>query len=178
MKKLLCIILCAVFIIILIGCDSLEIDGISNFNEEDCHFGLNDNLLPNNRAFLTDYPYDTGDYHYWQNGWLEGYAQAKTFVQLVYSEEVYQRAKLACTEYFVFSEEQYFYDALTFCVVNPAGGNLSLDTAFPGVRLLGYNDELYTLVFIAYMDDQPDKEQLNASNFSSFIEEQFGVWLK
>ena len=175
MKKLLCLILCA-GLITFAGCNSFELSGIAKFSETDCNFGLNDGLLPGDRAFLTNYPYENGDYHYWRNEW--GWVQAKTYVQLQYSEEVYQQAKLACTESFIFSEEQYSYDTLTFHVVNFPGGDLSLDTAFPGVRLIGYHDDLCTLVFLAYLDDTPEKEQLTASNFVSFLDDQFGAWMK
>ena len=178
MKKLACSILCVMLILVLTGCKALEINGISNFRENDCHFGLTDNLLPNDRTFLTDYPYEEGDYHYWQNNWLSSYAQVKVFVQLMYSEEVYQQAKLACTEQFTISEEKYPHKDLTFHIYNPTGENLSLDDDYPGVRLFGYNDDLCTLVFIAYMDDNPKHEQLNASNLSDILDDQFGAWLK
>ena len=178
MKKLACSILCVMLILVLTGCKALEINGISNFRENDCHYGLTLNLLPNNCSFLTDYPYEEGDYHYWQNSLLEGPVQAKAFVQLMYSEGIYQQAKLACAEKFAFSEEQYPYKDLTFYIYNLTEENLSLNDDFPGVRLFGYNDEQRTLVFIAYLDDNPKHEQLSTSNFSDILDDQFGAWLK
>ena len=176
MKKLLCVSLCVMLIVILGGCQSFEISGIESFNEMDCQFGLNYNLLPGDCDFLTNYPYENGVYHYWRNEW--GDAQAKSYVQITYSEEVYQQAKLACTECFTFSEEQYLYDTFTFHVVNLDGGDMSFVAEYPGFRLLGYSDDTCTLLFLAYLDDSGETEPIDAFSFASFLDDHFGEWLE
>lgn len=162
-------------IVLLTGCNSFQIDGLDKFNESDCCFGLNDMLLPDNREFLSNYPYESGDYHYWRNNY--GKAQAKTYVQLTYSEEVYQQAKFACLKHFTISEEQYLYNTFVFYGVNISGGDTALDAAFPGIRLLGYSDDTCSLVFLGYLDETGKKSQIDSSNFVLFLNNHFGEWI-
>ena len=175
MKRLISFSILLAFVVLLSGCNSFQIQGLENFTESDCCFGLNDGLLPGGKEFLSQYPYQRGDYQYWRNDY--GNAQAKTYIQMVYSKEIYEQAKQMCQEYFTFSEESFPYKAFTFYGVNVAGGDVTLLTAFPGVRMFGYNDEMCALVFIGYLDDSGKDSKVTASNFTQILEAQFGNWL-
>lgn len=175
MKRVVQSIMLILVAAILCGCNSFQINGIENFNENDCCFGLNASLMPNNHDFLSTYEYENGNYQYWRNDF--GKVQAKTFVQLFYAEEIYQQAKLACHEYFTVSEEKYIYEDFSFYGINLAGGNTSLNPNFPGFRLWGYDDTSHSLVFIGYISDQALDVQITQSDFSQFINTQFGEWL-
>lgn len=176
MKRLCCCVLLAVCIIILCGCNSFEIQGLERFNENDCCFGLNCGLLPDGQGFLSDFSYENGNYHYQRNNY--GQAQAKTFVRLQYSESIYQQAKSICQDYFTFTESQYIYESFVFFGVNIAGGDLDLRTTFPGVRMFGYNDDSYSLIFIGYLNDDDINNQITPSNFASFFEDHFERYLE
>lgn len=175
MKRLITFFVLLTLVVLLSGCNSFQIHGLDNFNESDCCFGLNYRLLPGGKEFLSQYPYQRGDYQYWRNNY--GNAQAKTYIQLVYSEEIYEHAKQVCQEHFTFSEESFSYNAFTFYGVNVAGGDVTFQTAFPGVRMLGYDDERCVLIFLGYLDDNEKVSKVTASNFTQTLEDQFGNWL-
>lgn len=177
MKKILCNVLLFLLVGFLCGCNSFEIQGINNFTEYDCCFGLNDRLLPENRTFLSNYTYDEGSYHYWRNNY--GQAKAKTFVRLQYSEIIYHQAKSACQDYYNFSTTQYNYEDFVFYAINIADGDVRIDFKYPGLRMLGYNDNTCTLIFIGYLNDNAmdNDNQITTSNFLDFFNDQFGEYI-
>ena len=160
---------------ILCGCNSFQINGIENFNENDCCFGLNVSLMPNGHDFLSTYQYEEGNYQYWRNNY--GQAHAKTYIYLQYSDAIYQKAKLACQEFFTFSEESCSYESFVFYGVNIEGGDTSLNPAYPGFRMLGFNDDRCALVFIGYLNDAYEPDSISAISFEKFFEEQFSNFL-
>ena len=171
MKKISYSLFVFLLAIFLCGCNSFEIQGIENFTENDCIFGLNCGLMPDESSFLSNYPYECGDYQYWRNNY--GPVCAKTYIKLQYDPHVYKEAKSACLAYFTFSEEQCYYDSYTFSVVNLAGGETNGYVGYPGVRMFGYNDELCTLIFIAFLDEHNPQFKVTAANFTDFFAAEF-----
>ena len=174
MKKTCCGIFLVLCTIILCGCNSFEIQGLDRFNENDCCFGLNYGLLPEGQDFLSDFLYEDGDYRYKRNNY--GKAQAKTFVMLQYPEYVYQEVKAVCQNYFVFSDQQYHYENFVLFGVNVAGGDTTLRTTFPGFRMFGYNDDTCSVIFVGYLNESSEYNQIAPSDFASFFETQFGEY--
>lgn len=172
MKKAAGIILCILMLgLILCSCGSFEIQGIENFNENDCNFGLNCGLLPENRDFLNAYPYESGIYHYWKNTY--GPAKAKTYVQLQYSSETYAEAKETCFAYYTLSEETHTYGSYTLQIIVDAEHHC-LDLNDPSnFWLLGTNDEMHTLIFIAYLNQNDDHPAFMSTDFHTFLAEEF-----
>ena len=178
MRRIIYILLLVVFVAHFCGCSSFQIQGIDNFTEMDCCFGLTLTLMPEDRKFLTQYPYDDGIYQYWRNNC--GPAEAKAFICLQYSEEVYRKAKEICQEYYNFSKEVYYYDCLAFYVFSLGDDAPKLDPNYPGFRLFGYNDEQRLLIFAAYLNEDAKivTEESISKNFTEFFNKQFGAYLR
>lgn len=176
MKRLLSIALVCAFLILLSGCNSFEIHGIENFSENDCIFGLNSGLLPGDRDFLLAYPYLSGNYHYWRNNY--GWAKARTYVQLQYSEKTYVNAKKACLDYFnLASDNTYQYAGIEFQKVSIGTNSTFQDPVISDwFWMLGIDDKSCSLVFLGYLnqDKNDETKDLVTSDFAKFFEEQFG----
>ena len=174
MRKILCLLLVPVIIFTFLGCErAYEVSGLENFSENACSLGLNDGILPGDRKFLADYPYEEGNYHYWTDG---SYSKAKTFVRLQYSEPIYQKAKSLCENYYSFSTTQFNYGDFVFSEPHTVYESSEYD--FSGVQMLGYNDITCTLIFIGcagYTFDQ--SETINEFSFSEFFVDEFGAYL-
>lgn len=168
-KRLCCFVFMIILIIALSGCSGIQIEGLENFHEEQCSFGLTDDLLPGNREFLSQFSYIKGQYLYWRNDW--GPIEANVFIRLQYSKEVYQQAKTVCCEYFDFSEYPYYCEKFTLFPVNINGGEISTSTLYPGLRMFGFDDESCMLIFVAYLDERND-EGAPLSNVLDFVRSQ------
>ena len=173
MKKV-CLLLLLLFLLSLCGCNSFRVEEIENFNESDCCYGLNEDLLPGGFTFLDNFPYENGKYQYWRNNF--GPAEAKTFVQLQFSESVYLQAKSECQKFFSFSEEHYYYEGFAFAAVDVFGGSASTNVTFPGVRFYGYDDNAYSLIFIGYLNESDSSGKITPSNFADFFHNNFGEY--
>jgi len=149
------------------GCGDIEINGIENFSENSCDKGLNDNLLPKNRDFLTEYPYLKAEYQYWTDG---SFLQYKTFVQLHYPEDVYESAKSACQKAYASSSTGFSCGEYSFCEPR------YLFDGERGFQIFGFEDETCTLLFVGSYGFPLDKNKpLTSSTLAEFLRTEFGL---
>lgn len=177
MKRMCCILLAMLSVLIFSGCDSsYEISGLDRFNENICSFGTCDRLLPANSMFITNRPYEDGDFYYWTDG---NYTQAKALVWLQYSEDIYLFKKSVSIDgYYDFSGTQYEYEGFVFSA--PKILFEANETTPPhGIQMCGYNDTTCTFIFIGSYGYEFDScETKTQALFEDFFEEEFAGYLK
>ena len=176
MKNAVCFLLALVIVLMCSGCDqSYEVTGLDRFNENVCTAGTCDGLLPADSMFISNRPYEDGDFYYWTNG---EYTQAKALVWLQYSEDIYLFKKPLNEIYYDFSETQYEYNGFIFSAPNIMF-EATETTPAHGIQMYGYNDATCTFIFISsYGYDFDRSENITQSLFEEFFKNEFEGHLK
>ena len=160
-QRILCFFVFCLVVGLLCGCGDIEISGIENFSENSCDKGLNDDLLPGDRAFLSSYTYLEAEYRYWTDG---AYQQYKTFVRLQYTEAVYENAKAACQMVYDFSYATLSYGDYHFSAPR------YLFNGEDGLQMCGFHDETQTVIFLgSYGFDLDQNEIVTEESLADFL---------
>ena len=174
MKKAVCSLLALVIVLMCSGCDqSYEVTGLDRFNENVCSMGTCDRLMPSGADFISNHPYENGNFYYWTDG---NYSKAKAFVWLQYPEDIYPDAKAACESYHPISSPKHQsmlqYEGFCFHVSNVWDDTLE---KYTDVRMFGYNDDSCTLVFAGFSDLTTEKYNfVDEQNFAELMRDEFG----
>ena len=174
MKRVCCILLALLSVLVFSACDSsYEIPGLDRFSENICSFGTCDRLLPGDKTFLSSYEYEDGSFYYWTDG---DYHQAKAFVRLQYSEDVYANAKAAAENCYYYSVTQYKYDGFVFSEPRQYfDEEYSLRSE---MQMFGYDDSTCTLVFISSYGYEFDRRETKTpSLFAELFADEFEEYL-
>lgn len=177
MKRICCILLAMLSMLTLFGCDSsIEVSGLDRFNENVCFIGTCDGLLPANSMFISNRPYEDGNFYWWTDGW---YSQAKALVWLQYSEDIYLLKKSVSIDgYYDFSGTQYEYEGFVFSAPNIMY-NATETSPSQGIQMCGYNDATCTFIFIGSYGYEFDGAEIKTQAlFEDFFEEEFAGYLK
>lgn len=174
-KKVVCLLLVFLCVLMFSSCDSsYEISGLDRFNENICSMGTCDGLLPADSMFISNQPYEDGDFYYWTDG---NYTQAKAFVRLQYSEDIYLFKKTLNEIYYDFSEIQYEYEGFIFSAPNILFEATETSPSH-GIQMYGYNDATRTFIFISsYGYDFDRSKNITQSLFEEFFREEFEGYL-
>ena len=173
MKRMICFIIILASMFMLCSCDdSVYVSGIENFHEGVDYMELGYGLLPKDREFLSEYPYEDGEYYFWAEDDFEG----NIFVRLVYSDEIYPEAKNATIEFLdrVYADKtvQYTHNGFVFYAY------YFWEEKYYGIRFVGYNDIDQTLIFAGYYDcDENARTRVERSGYETIFDEEFGQYM-
>lgn len=168
---------------ILSGCNqwlTIEIHGLDNFNAMDCSYSTTRHLLPG-EDFIAKFPYEDGDYRYWDGGFAGGWGYATACAYMRYSEENYVLAKDYCLENFTFCQEHTAeFNGYTFMTIQQTDA-ISKSEVHTTCRrpelfnLFVYNDTSATLVFLGYYNGDKDSAEraLLDTDLKAFLESAF-----
>lgn len=191
-KIIICLCIISIFLT-LTSCSPVSIEGIDQYQPEISTVGLTSYLFPDD-DFLKRYEYSDGAFFYYD----EFLVVEKTIAVLTYESDIYIQAKENCIsrefisknnvkEYkgFVFSENLRLpqaYNNLKY-EYGTEEIDLSLNNAynkeFPNrFNMIGYNDDLNTLIFIGFYctDDRNEKVNLANTDFGAFLEAFFSEY--
>lgn len=157
--------------------------GLDSFSVDASERGITVCLLPA-EDFMEKYAHGSGDYHYFDNCFMNEQALETGFVYLEYEETVYAEAKQYCLDNMKLSavntKEYHGYifaenEALTQELKSEDGKDLNYPRYF---SMFGYNDSLNRLVFISIFcgDDHAEKAALADSDFGAFLKEFYGEY--
>ncbi|MBO4990202.1 MAG: hypothetical protein J6D37_07725 [Clostridia bacterium] len=198
----LCIIFTAVFM--LGGCDRVELRGIEKYNRAISSRGISEFLIPiieeetEASDFRTVYPYLEGDYFYIDKGVFSKHYTEHELMYLIYSPEVYEKAKSFALDSFPLSSiHRYRYNGYEFIEnlsyaqkeyatltkYNQKGYEYFVETGenlyFPDhFNMIAYHDEKKILLFLGFLFgensmNEKDKLALDPFNIEAFLKEYF-----
>ena len=175
MKKI-CICIISALLVLFSSCslfvdmNVIEIQGLENFDPADSENGITEFLLPCD--LLTATNYQSGDYYYFDNCYVNEKALEKSLVYLIYDDAAYAVAKEYCLNKMELSAENVFeYQGYVFAQNTDLHIDFVSDIQFPYHYLLfGYNDDSNTLLFTGLYCGEEWYDQANqvTTDFKSF----------
>ncbi len=185
------LILCVLSVILLLSmasCSALfpgEIHdaGLDAFSTDASERGLTEYLLPSD-GFIEKYTHTNGDYHYFDNLYMNEQALESGFVYLEYEEATYKEAKQFCLDSMSLSDEntkEYngYVFAESLALTEETRSEDGKDLRYPRYfTMFGYNDALNRLVFISMFcgDEHAEKAALADTDFGAFLKEFYGEY--
>lgn len=169
-------------LLLLIGCSSIDREGIESFNSADCEVQLLKYLFPDD-GFPDLYHYKECEYQYHDPNNLQDPVIA--FAYFVYAPEDYNNAKTYCIENWEFCELHHYehndftiFEHLSHHIRNE-DNEIVTGCDYPNhFNMFAYNDSDCTLLFLGYYSSEADSSanQLAQTDFGAFYEEVFSQY--
>jgi len=167
------------------SCDAnnyICVDGIENFKTVQSNYELNNYILPSD-DYLEQFEFLTAEYHYREiyESWASIIGVEKSIVTVIYSPEVYNKAKEYCLQEMQLDHLNTIdYNGYTFIenihltVAQDRYGEIN---GFPRwFNMFIYNDTKHCLLFIGYYnsDYTSGDAQAVSENWGQFLIDAFG----
>lgn len=157
--------------------------GLDAFSSDASERGLTAYLLPTD-GLIEKYAYVDGDYHYFDNLYVNEQALETAFAYLEYEAATYEEAKQFCLNTMSLSAEntkEYngYVFAENLALTEKNRSEDGKDLRYPRYFIMfGYNDALNRLVFISLFcgDEHAEKAALADTDFGTFLKEFYGEY--
>jgi hypothetical protein len=181
-------LLAGILLLTMVSCSALfpsqiHDSGLDAFSLDASERGLTEYLLPTD-GFIEKYAHTNGDYHYFDNLYMNEQALESGFVYLEYEEATYKEAKQFCLDSMSLSTEnakEYrgYVFAENLALTEENRSEDGKDLRYPRYFIMfGYNDALNRLVFISLFcgDEHAENAALADTDFGAFLKEFYGEY--
>ncbi len=186
MKKTLLFVLTLTLLSLFCSCQTIKHNSVEEYAAQVSSqgYGYSDVEIDNakdflpSKTFITDYKYENGKHHYYEECMNEHNVPTRSFLLLKYTPEVYEEAKaFALNNIPQYGNDTYSYNDYTFYKNENFVISHEKDFFPRWFTMACYNDSKNELVFIGfYTTKLPDELDISQETWKEFIDKYYGEY--